>query len=203
MNAAELTPIVLGGVTGMALSAAAGFRIFVPLLVAGCAAHLGYVQLAPDFAWLASWPALAVFAAATLTEVLAYYFPAVDHFLDVIGAPAAVVAGSILSASMIFEVDPWLRWPMAIIAGGGAAGGLHAGKAIARGMSTVSTAGLANPILSTGELLASLTVAGTALVVPVLVLVVLLVAGMVLLVWLVRRWRLKARRRAASSSSPG
>ena len=102
--------ILLGAITGVALSAAVGFRIFVPFLVAGIAVKLGALHVAPDFAWLSSWPALAVFVVASVTEVLAYYIPVVDHALDVIGSPAAVIAGTLLTASMVVGMDEWLRW---------------------------------------------------------------------------------------------
>ena len=42
-----------------------GFRVFVPLLALSIAAVTGHLDLAPDFAWLGSWPALVVFAVAT------------------------------------------------------------------------------------------------------------------------------------------
>lgn len=149
--------ILLGAITGVALSASVGFRIFVPFLVAGVAIKLGALHVAPDFVWLSSWPALAVFVVATVTEVLAYYIPVVDHALDVIGSPAAVVAGTLLTAAMVVGMDEWLRWSLAIIAGGGIAGSLHVGKSLVRGVSTATTAGLGNPIMATGEIVGSLT----------------------------------------------
>ncbi len=180
----EYAIIALGLVTGVALSAVAGVRIFLPFLVAGVASKLGILSVAQDFAWIGSWPALAVFATASLTELLAYYIPVIDHALDVIGSPAAIVAGSLLTASMVVGMDEWLRWSLAIIAGGGIAGTLHVGKTLVRGASTATTGGLANPILATGESLASLTAAIVALWLPVLVVVV----ALIMLIVLVRTW---------------
>lgn len=182
----EYASAVAGVVTGIALSAAAGFRIFVPVLLAATAAKFELIQLSDDFLWLASWPALLVLGVATLTEVLAYYLPAVDHALDVIGAPAAVLAGTLLTASLVIGIDEWLRWPLAIIAGGGAAGTLHAGKSLARGFTTLTTAGLLNPVLATSELLASLATAALALIIPVAVIAALLALCTFLLF---RTWR--------------
>lgn len=182
----EYASAVAGVVTGIALSAAAGFRIFVPVLLAATAAKFELIQLSDDFLWLASWPALLVLGVATLTEVLAYYLPAVDHALDVIGAPAAVLAGTLLTASLVIGIDEWLRWPLAIIAGGGAAGTLHAGKSLARGFTTLTTAGLLNPVLATSELLASLATAALALIIPVAVIATLLALCTFLLF---RTWR--------------
>ncbi len=163
--------IVFGVITGVALSAVAGVRIFLPFLVAGVAVKLGVIQVASDFVWISSWPALAVFATAALTEVLAYYIPVIDHALDVLGSPAAIVAGSLLTASMVVGMDEWLRWSLAIIAGGGIAGTLHIGKTLVRGTSTVTTAGLANPLLATGEMLGSTVAAVAAIWMPVVVVV--------------------------------
>lgn len=182
MQPQEYAILVLGAVTGVALSAAVGFRIFLPLLVTGVASRLGVLHLAADFAWLASWPALAVFVVATITEVLAYYIPVVDHALDVAGSPAAVIAGTVLTASMVVGMDEWLRWSLAIIAGGGIAGSLHVGKSLVRGVSTATTAGLGNPIMATGEIIGSLATSVLALSIPV-VIVVLAVLLIVVVVW--------------------
>ncbi len=179
--------ILLGAITGVALSASVGFRIFVPFLVTGIAVKLGALQVAPDFAWLASWPALAVFVVASLTEVLAYYIPVVDHALDVVGSPAAVIAGTVLTASMVVGIDEWLRWSLAIIAGGGIAGSLHVGKSLVRGVSTATTAGLGNPIMATGEIFGSVTTAILALIVPVAIAAIAVVSLIVVLWLLVRR----------------
>jgi hypothetical protein len=192
----EYASAVVGVITGIALSAAAGFRIFVPILVAATAAKFELIQLSDDFFWLASWPALLVLGVATLTEVLAYYLPAVDHALDLIGAPAAVLAGTLLTASLVIGIDEWLRWPLAIIAGGGAAGTLHAGKSLARGFTTLTTAGLLNPVLATSELLASLATAALALMIPVAVIAALLALCAFLLL---RTWR---KRKSLSRATP-
>ena len=49
---------------GISLSAAAGFRVFVPLLVMSAAAVLGHVDLPTDFDWIESDQALVLFAVA-------------------------------------------------------------------------------------------------------------------------------------------
>lgn len=192
MPTTEYALILFGAITGVALSAAVGFRIFVPFLVAGIAVKLGVLQVAPDFAWLASWPALAVFVVASLTEVLAYYIPVIDHALDVIGSPAAVVAGTLLTASMVVGMDEWLRWSLAIIAGGGIAGSLHIGKSLVRGVSTATTAGLGNPIIATGEIFGSLTTSILALIIPV-AMVVIAGISLIVVLWLLVRRRQRQR----------
>ena len=116
---------VLGVLVGVSLSAASGFRVFVPMLVMSIAAHSGHLDPASGFEWLGSWVALFGFGLATVIEIVAYFVPVVSNALDVIATPAAVIAGTILSASMIGEVSPVLRWVLAVVAGGGVAAGVH------------------------------------------------------------------------------
>lgn len=194
----EYASAFVGVITGIALSAAAGFRIFVPILITAAAAKFQFIQLSEDFLWLASWPALVVLGVATLTEVLAYYIPSIDNALDLIGAPAAVLAGTLLTASLVVGIEEWLRWPLAIIAGGGAAGTLHAGKSLARGFTTLTTAGILNPVLATSELLASLTTAALALIIPIAVIATLLAISAFLIL---RTWR-KRKALANAAQTP-
>jgi hypothetical protein len=170
-----------------AVVAFAGVRMFLPFLVAAIAVKLGVIQVANDFAWISSWPALAVFATAALTEVLAYYIPVIDHALDVFGSPAAIVAGSLLTASMVIGMDEWLRWSLAIIAGGGIAGTLHIGKTLVRGTSTATTGGLANPLLATGEMIGSTLAAIAAIWIPVVVVVLAIIMLIMLIRMIIQR----------------
>jgi hypothetical protein len=168
---------------GVGLAAAAGFRIFVPLLVAGVAARFGYLPLTDGFQWLASMPALLTLGTAAVVEVLAYYIPGVDHALDVIASPAAVAAGVVASASVMADVPQAVMWPVAIIAGGGIAGLTKGSTALLRAKSGVMTAGLANPIVSTVETVGATGIAVLAVVVPLLCLV----AIVALLYWATRK----------------
>src|SRR5258706_15887545 len=139
----------LSACLGIGLSAACGFRVFVPLLVMSIAALSGHLSLAHGFEWIGSYPALIAFSVATCLEVAGYYIPWVDHLLDTIATPAAIVAGTIATASMVSDVSPFLKWTLAIIAGGGAAGMVQGTTVLARGASGGTTASLANPPVST------------------------------------------------------
>ena len=90
---------LLGVIIGLGLSAACGFRVFVPLLVMSIASLSGHLTLSSGFEWIGTYPALLAFAVATVLEIAAYYIPWVDNFLDIIGAPAAIIAGMIAMAS--------------------------------------------------------------------------------------------------------
>src|SRR5882672_6632817 len=124
---------------GIGLSAACGFRIFVPLLVMSVAALTGHVTMAHGFEWIGSYPALMAFAVATVVEVAGYYVPWVDNLLDTIATPAAIVAGTLVTASLATDLSPFLKWTLAIIAGGGAAGMVQGTTVVARGASSAGT----------------------------------------------------------------
>src|SRR6266699_2021582 len=126
---------------GIGLSAACGFRVFVPLLVMSIAALSGHLTLAHGFEWIGSYPALIALSVATCLEIAGYYIPWVDNLLDTISSPAAIIAGTLITASVITDLSPFLKWTLAIIAGGGAAGIVQGTTVVARGASSVGTGG--------------------------------------------------------------
>jgi Domain of unknown function (DUF4126) len=190
---------LIGAFVGLALSAAVGFRVFVPLLLAGAAARLGYLELTSDMAWLGSDAALVALATATVLEVSAYYVPWLDNLLDAIATPTAIVAGAVAWVAVTPDLSPLLRWTLAVVAGGGVAGAIQAGTALLRLQSSGFTGGLANPVLATAELLGALALSVMGVLAPVLaaVLVVLVLLG---LGFLYRR--ATNRRNAAPYSKP-
>lgn len=158
--------LLLSVALGVGLAAATGFRVFVPLLVLGISARAGYVPVGDSFAWVMSTPALAMLGIAAVLETLAFYLPGIDNLLDSIATPAAVVAGIGVSAAVMADLPPMLKWTLAIIAGGGAAGLTQGATALARGTSTVTTAGLGNPVVATGEFLGAIGVSLLAVIAP-------------------------------------
>jgi hypothetical protein len=157
---------------GLGLAAAAGLRVFLPMLLLGAAGHLGWITLGDEFQWVASGPALGAFGAATVLEIAAYYFPWLDNLLDAAAGPLAVAAGIVATAAVTSELPPAVRWSAAIIAGGGTAGVVQSLTSLARLKSTVLTGGLANPVLATVEWIFSLATAIVAIVLPALALVI-------------------------------
>lgn len=160
------TGTLLSVLVGIGLSAACGFRIFVPPLVMSLAALSGHLSLAPGFEWIGTYPALLAFAVATALEIAGYYIPWVDHMLDLIAGPVAVVAGIIAMASTVTGMSPFLRWSLAIIAGGGVAGTVQAITSLTRVASAATTAGLGNPIVATIEAVGSVTLSLLAIAIP-------------------------------------
>jgi len=165
---------LVGVALGIGLAAATGFRIFAPLLIAGLAARFGYLPLGDGFEWLASTPALLALGTAAVLETLAYFIPGVDHALDVLAGPATLAAGVVASAAVMTDIPPAVMWPVAVIAGGGAAGLTKGSTALLRAKSGAMTGGLANPVVATVETVGATGVAILAIVVPVLCLVVVL-----------------------------
>jgi hypothetical protein len=165
---------------GLGLAAAAGLRVFVPVFGAGLAAHLGYIPLNEGFSWLASIPALVAFGTATLVEVTAYYVPWLDHALDALTTPAALVAGVVASAAVIADLPPVVRWGVAIIGGGGFAGIMQAISVGSRINSTLTTGGMGNPVVSTVETLGSAVIVVLAVLIPLLCLLLLILIGVLI-----------------------
>jgi hypothetical protein len=158
---------------GVGLSAACGFRIFVPFLVMSIASRSGHLGLNGGFEWIGSDAALGTFAVATVLEIGAYYIPWLDNLLDAIATPTAVAAGVLASAAAIETSSPLLTWTLAAIAGGGAAALIQTGTAVLRGASSLMTAGFGNPVLSTAEAGGALGISVLAIALPVLALLVL------------------------------
>ncbi len=160
-------------IVGIGLSAACGFRVFLPLLVMNLASLTGYLPLAPGFEWVGGTPATIVFATATVVELLAYYIPWMDNILDTITTPAAMVAGVVATASVLTDVSPLLKWTLAIIAGGGAAAIVQGVTSTLRLSSTALTGGAGNPVIATGEWIGAILTALLAILVPVICLILL------------------------------
>ena len=164
---------------GVGLAAAVGFRVFLPLLVVSIAGYSGYLPLSDSFSWLATLPALLMLGVAAILEIAAYYIPGVDNLLDTIATPAALVAGTVVAAAVMADLPPLVKWTTAVIAGGGAAGITQAVTGLLRAKSTVTTGGLGNAAIATGELGGSLLTSLLALFMPLVAL-----AFVVLFCWL-------------------
>lgn len=179
---------------GIGLAAAAGLRVFVPIFGAGLAAHAGVIEVSPSFGWIATMPALIAFGTATALEIVAYYVPWLDHLLDVIASPAAVVAGVVASAAVMTDLPPLVTWTVALIGGGGVAGTMQLLSVGARFKSTVTTGGIANPVVATGEAAGAIALTAVAILVPIIALACCFVLGFHLL-------RLARRRRGSRAAA--
>ena len=169
-------------VLGIALAAATGFRIFLPMLIVSVAAYTGHLPLASNFAWLGTPAALIMLSVAAVAEILAYYIPVVDNLLDALATPAAFVAGAVVSAAVMTDVPPMVKWTAAVIAGGGIAGLTQGLTGMLRAHSTVLTGGLGNSVIATAELGGALLITFLAFAAPVAA-----IALVILFMWLTIR----------------
>lgn len=182
---------------GLGLSAASGFRVFVPLLGLSLGGLAGWVTLPPGVEWLGTWPACLALGTATLLEIGGYYIPWLDHLLDSLATPMAALAGCLLALIAFHDLPPVVRWLLAVIAGGGASSLVQLGTVSLRGLSTGTTGGLANPLVATLEAVASLVLTLLAFLLPVvaLLLTLALLGG---LAWLLLRVLRSRRHRSAA-----
>ena len=180
---------ILGLCVGIGLSAASGFRVFVPLLVMSVAALMGWFEPLKGFEWLAMPAVCLALTVATISEIAAYYVPWVDNLLDTVATPAAMIAGTLTTMAVSSgEMSQFASWGSAIIVGGGTAGVVQMSTVAARGVSTATTGGLGNFVVATGELLGSIVLSILAFIMPVLITVLVIV-----LVIVVARWVQKKR----------
>jgi len=166
---------------GIGLAAAVGFRIFLPFLVVNLAASAGIMELSSGFEWIGTTPALILFATASLLEILAYYIPWFDNLLDTITAPAAMICGTLVMASTMVDMAPWIKWTLAVIAGGGTAGLIKGSSTTTRAVSSITTAGLGNSVIATIEAVGSIVLSLMSIFIPVVaVLAVALMATLII-----------------------
>jgi hypothetical protein len=156
---------------GLVLGVAAGFRVVVPFFILSGAALWGHLTLTDTMAWLDSRAVFISLAIALTLEVLAYSIPWLDNLVDVLALPLATIAGTLLMALTTDQLDPFARWSLAIVAGGGAAATVKGLSGFTRLISTATTGGLTNLLVAIAELLGAVTLSLLALVAPLLALI--------------------------------
>ena len=152
------------------------------MLIVSGAAYTGQLSLGDSFAWLGTSSALTMLGVAALAEILAYYIPGVDNLLDAFATPAAFVAGTVVSAAVMTDLPPMVKWTAAVIAGGGVAGLTQGITAMLRAKSTVLTGGIGNLVIATTELAGALLLTFLALAAPLAALAVV-----ILFLWMATR----------------
>ena len=153
----DVVQIFLSLSLGLGLAAACGFRVFIPPLMMGVGSRLDLYKLEGSFVWVDDTWAIAIFAVATLLEIGGYFIPWIDNLLDAVATPAAIIGGIfVTSASLEGELDPSAQWTLSVIAGGSVSGVIQLGTVATRAISTGTTGGLANPIISLLEAVASI-----------------------------------------------
>jgi uncharacterized membrane protein len=190
-------PLWLALCVGVGLSAACGFRVFIPPLALGVAGAAGEIELPAVMAWMESPAGLAALGTAAALEAGAYYVPWLDNLLDAVASPLALAAGTLMTAGLLEGADPLLQWSAAIIAGGGAATVVQAGTVASRAGSTMLTGGLGNPGISTAEAGVATGLSALTVLTPVLG-IILLAALLATLFTFATRWRHRRQHPAAT-----
>jgi hypothetical protein len=189
--------------TGFGLATAAGLNAYIPLLALGLLSRFtDLVTLPHAWAWLENGWVMSIVAALLVVEVVADKIPALDSVNDVIQTfvrPTAggIVFGSGTAAQTSAVTDPgafaqsgqWIPIAVGVVT----ALVVSLTKSTVRPAANVATAGVAAPVLSTIEDVASVGLVFAAILLPVLVLV-----GVVLLGWAVFRILRRRQRKAAT-----
>lgn len=168
---------------GIALAACCGFRVFVPMLIAGLTARFNLFHFSEGFSWLSSTPALIALGAATIFEIAGYYIPFIDNILDTIAAPLAAVAGTLLATSVIPIDNDWMKWMVGIIAGGGGAGLIASGTGLLRLLSSKTTLGTGNNVVATGENAAAVGGSLLSFLIPIIMAALFII----FFIWIIKK----------------
>jgi len=177
------------------LSAACGFRIFIPPLTYGLLYKAELVQLDTSWNWIGNDWVVAVLFIAAIIEIFGNLIPWVDNLLDILATPTSIMAGTILSASCLSDFSPGLQWILSVISGVLITGGFQLTTISLRGMSSVFTGGLINPIFSIIEDLISFGITLTIIFSPIIgIIVILLIALLIRKLYLKIKIRKKIKK---------
>ena len=188
MGLVEWTDVVTSVSLAIGLAACAGLRAWLPLLLVGALARGGVLTLGSSFGFLASNRALILFGVATAVEIIGDKIPAIDHGLDMLSTVLRPAAGSLIAASVMWEVrDPLTALAVGVAVGAPIALVPHAAKTVLRAASTTLTGGLANPVISLVEDVVALAVFVFSVILPLLAAIVLLAVGFLVVRRLSRR----------------
>ena len=170
---------VLPAFLGLGLAAATGFRTFLPLLMLSVAAHFSLfgIDLNHSFGWVGSTGALVALALATVVELLADLIPVVDNALSLAGNVTRPIAAVLAAGAVFHSLDPSTAAIAGLIIGAPTALAFSTAQTGTRAASTVTTAGLGNPIISVLEDIVSFFTSLISIIVPIVVPILLAVLG--------------------------
>jgi len=176
MNLETILSICLG----IGLASASGFRVFLPVFALSLASYFNVIPLNESWAWIGGLPALISFGVAMVFEIFGYYIPFIDNLLDTIATPLAAIAGFVVMASTMVDISPTMTTILAIIAGSGSATAFQGLTTTTRLASSVKTAGLGNPVVSTAETGTAITLSSLAIFLPIVaVIFVVIIFGVI------------------------
>jgi Domain of unknown function (DUF4126) len=179
------------------LSAASGLNAWLPLFAGALLTRLDVVELAAPFDDLTGTGVIVALGGLTAADFVGDKIPAVDHVLHAAGTVIAPISGAVMFTGQA-GVDTDVPTLVSLLLGAAIAESVHSGRAAVRPVSTVTTAGTGNPVLSLLEDLGSGFLVVVAFVLPVLAF--LLVVGLLVAIYL--SWRRLMRRRTPERAVP-
>ena len=182
MNIETILSICLG----IGLASASGFRVFLPVFALSLASYFNVIPLNESWAWIGGLPALISFGVAMVFEIFGYYIPFIDNLLDTIATPLAAIAGFVVMSSTMVDISPTMTTILAIIAGSGSATAFQGLTTTTRLASSVKTAGLGNPVVSTAETGTAIILSSLAIFLPI-VAIILVVIIFGLIYWIFKK----------------
>jgi len=189
----DLTTQLTTTIAAFVLSSSSGLRAYLPIFALGLAGALGipsqqtaHMALGQSYGILTNPIVLVVLGILSVLEIVADKIPGVDHVSDAIHTAIRPVMGALIFAgtnNVVSHQSPLLAGALGLVL----AGGVHATKALAvRPVTTATTAGIGNPVVSIIEDIISVASVVLAIFVPVVALI-LFIIFIVLFVLLFRR----------------
>lgn len=153
--------------TGLGLAAPAGLNAYIPLLILALTARFSdQVTLGAPFDVISSTPGIAVILFLLTIELVVDKVPGLDHVNDILNTIVRPLVGALLvlaATSDATSINPALAGFLGL----SVAGSVHVAKSATRVVSTGTTAGLLNPIISIGEDLVAAAASVMAIFIPI------------------------------------
>ncbi|HEY7779091.1 MAG TPA: DUF4126 domain-containing protein [Ktedonobacterales bacterium] len=181
----------------LGLSSVAGLRAYFPLLAVAVGSNITgangepIIPLTPAFKHLGSGWFVALLIILVLAEFTVDKIPILDHISDALHTVIRPLSGAIIMAGTSNPISDHNIWAAAAV-GAVLALVVHSTKAAGRTASTATTAGIANPFVSTAEdiltgvtSVVALLFAWLAVAAPIigLALIIILAALLAYIVW--------------------
>ena len=180
--------LLTGIFTAFGLSASAGLNAYIPLLIVGLVArYTDLLHLNKPWDTLANPWIILMLCVLVIIEMLVDKVPAVNHINDAIQTfirPAAGAIAFAASANIVTDISPVL----ALAAGLLVSGTVHLAKAGAlRPAVTATTGGAGNVPVSIAEDIISTVLSILAILLPIIIGTLIIVAAAFIITWLYRR----------------
>lgn len=187
--------------TSYGLAFASGVNAYLPLLSFAIAARWFHLyKVNPHFAFITQdWFMVALLILA-LADLFADKIPGVDHVWDAIHTVLRPIAGALVAAASDSQVSG-AGIPITFLLGAAVAGMTHTTKATTRVVSTATTAGLGNIVLSILEDVAAVITILLSLFAPYIMVIVIILFALIFLLSAPRIIRALTRRRRRKAIS--